>query len=75
MKRGYDKKSEELARYFMADGEDVPESEIAVLAQHIQDAIENWFVGWNPVTRKHSLKPGPRSRRDDDENHSCDEKR
>jgi hypothetical protein len=50
----YDAKSEELARYFMSDGEDVPEEAIADLAQAIQDAIEHWFIGWNPVTRRHS---------------------
>ena len=52
-KRAYDEKCDELARYFMADGEIQPEEAIADLAQTIQDAIENWFVGWDPVQGKH----------------------
>ena len=52
-KRAYDTKCDELARYFMADGEIQPEEEIADLAQTIQDAIENWFVGWDPLQGKH----------------------
>ena len=51
-KYSYDEKCDELARYFMSDGEDVPEEAIADLAQSIQDAIENWFVGWDPVLRQ-----------------------
>lgn len=52
-KYSYDMKCDDLARYFMSDGENAPEEEIASLAQAIQDAIENWFVGWDPVLGKH----------------------
>lgn len=56
MSKGYDPKVEQLARYFMADGEIQPEEAIRDLSQTIQDAIENWFVGWNPLTGKHELR-------------------
>lgn len=56
MSKSYDPKVEQLARYFMADGEIQPEEAICDLAQTIQDAIENWFVGWNPLTGKRDLR-------------------
>ncbi len=39
----YDEKCEELADYFLKDEDDMPQNAKADLAQHIQDAIEDWL--------------------------------
>jgi hypothetical protein len=38
--RGYDGACEELAVHFLGVG---PEADVQSLAQHIQDAVEEWF--------------------------------
>jgi len=48
MSHGYDPKCYELAKHFTSEIDDLPEEverETKELAQAIQDAVENWFVG------------------------------
>lgn len=50
----YDAKCEDLARHFLADADDM-DKRAAQLAQHIQEAVEQWFIGVedeqpNPLT-------------------------
>lgn len=42
MPRSYDPACEELARHFLSD-EEFENDHVAELAQHIQDAIEDWI--------------------------------
>lgn len=43
MSKGYDSKCDELARHFLEDPAN-NEVKVSELAQHIQDAIENWIA-------------------------------
>ncbi len=40
----YDTKCDELARAFLADEKNVTAEDVAVLAQEIQDCIEDWLA-------------------------------
>ena len=43
----YDPECEKLAEYFLSEGrETVPTGPCAVLAQHIQDAVDDWLRGY-----------------------------
>jgi hypothetical protein len=46
MKAGYDERCYELAQYFLTDQpiHDKTEANVASLAQHIQDTVEDWFL-------------------------------
>ena len=45
MKPSYDEECEKLARHFLEDGADIyTEDNIRLLAQHIQEAIEDWIA-------------------------------
>jgi hypothetical protein len=50
MSKGYDPKCRELAQHFL-EIDNPSDVEVVELAQHIQDAIEHWFVGRGPNLR------------------------